>query len=72
MKKSKRTINQVRFFLSDEEEAAYTAFLSKFAGKKGPYAKNLLLKRITPYLRNTTPHASPEEDGQADPEKVRP
>jgi hypothetical protein len=46
MKKSKRIKTPVKFFLSDEENRAYEAHLAPFAGKKGPYAKRLLLDRI--------------------------
>ena len=37
---------EVKFFLSNEENRAYEAHLAPFAGKKGPYAKRLLLDRI--------------------------
>jgi len=46
MKKSKRIIYPVKFFLSFEENTDYEAFLAPFAGKKGPFAKKLLMNRI--------------------------
>lgn len=46
MKKSKRINTPVKFFLTQEENALYEAHLAPFAGKKGPYAKRLLLDRI--------------------------
>jgi len=57
MQQSKRKIksNEVKFFLSDEEELAYRMFLAPFGGKKGPYAKALILEQIN---RNTKTHSS--------------
>lgn len=37
---------EVKFFLSEKENKAFEAHLAPFAGKKGPYAKRLLLDRI--------------------------
>lgn len=37
---------EVKFFLSPQENEAYEKFLATFTGKKGPYARLLVLERI--------------------------
>jgi len=37
---------EVKFFLQNEENEEYELFLAPFAGKKGPFAKKLLMNRI--------------------------
>jgi hypothetical protein len=43
---NKESEPSVKVFLSTEEMKRYEAFLAPFAGKKGPYLKQLLLKKI--------------------------
>jgi hypothetical protein len=45
---------EVKFFLSSEENKAYEDFLSPFTGKKGPFAKKLVLDRIKEKALTTT------------------
>jgi hypothetical protein len=43
---NKESIPSVKVFLSREEMRYYEDFLRPFAGKKGPYLKQLLMKKI--------------------------
>lgn len=50
MKHAEKRIKQqpsIKVFLTQKEMKAYEKFLLTFAGKKGPYLKQLLLQRIS-------------------------
>lgn len=48
MKHAKKRISpSIKVFLTAEEMSQYEQFLTPFAGKKGPYLKQLLLKHIS-------------------------
>lgn len=51
---------EVKFFLLNEENEEYELFLAPFAGKKGPFAKKLLLNRIRTPI-NVSQHEETQE-----------
>lgn len=61
MKKAKRINRPIKFFLTPTENTRYELLLAPFAGKKGPYAKKLLLDHLNSNFERLCP-TLPEND----------